>query len=144
MTTQAQARDSINARVKAVVDAYNTANTKTYQVFYDDVDKAQSDGKGPHFRVFIRHGSGDQRTLGAVGNRGFERRGVVIVQVMVPSGDGFTLGDALGTVARNMFEGVTTPEGVWFRRVSPAQEMGKTGNWQQLNVTANFEYTERR
>lgn len=144
MTDMATARDSINAQVKAKVDAYNAANATTYQVFYDDVEKAQSDGKGPHFRVFIRHGSGDQITLGGVGNRGFERRGIVTVQVMVPFGDGFTLGDTLATLARNMFEGVTTPDGVWFRRVTPGQEMGKTGNWQQINVTANFEYTERR
>lgn len=141
--TRAQGRDEINAALKAAVDVYNTANSTAYPVFYDDVDKAEADAKGPHFRITVRHADGEQLTLAAVGNRRFMRGGVLIVQVMTPFGDGFTLDDVLATVARNAFEGVSTPNGVWFRRVA-AKEIGKTGSYQQTNVTAAFEYTERR
>lgn len=144
MTTRDEARDEINGRVKAVLDAYNTAEGASLQAYYEDVSKMPSDGRSAHLRVFVGHASGGQASLGGVGNRRFERRGIVTVQVMTPFGDGFTLADALATVARNAFEGVTTPNGVWFQNVSPGQEMGKTGPWQQTNVTATFVYTERR
>ena len=143
MTTRDQARDEIHGLLKAAVDAYNTAHAASYQVFYDDVDKAEKDAKGAHFRAFVRHGDGGQDTLGGAGRRRFSRTGVVTVQVMTPFGDGFTLSDALATVARNAFEGTSTANGVWFRRVT-ANEIGKTGGFQQVNVTASFEYTETR
>jgi hypothetical protein len=141
--TLTQARDLINGALKAAVDAHNTANSTSYQVFYDDVDKAEKDAKGAHFRIFIKHSDGGQLTLGGTGSRRFSRVGILIVQVMTPFGDGFTLADTLATLARNAFEGVSTPNGVWFRRVA-AKEIGKTGGYYQTNVTANFEYTERR
>lgn len=143
MTTLAEARDAINGRLRDAVDAYNAANSTSYSVYYEDVDKAEPGAREANFRIFIRHNEGDQDTLGGAGRRRFSRAGVVMVQVMAPFGDGFTLGDALVTVARNAFEGVSTPNGVWFRRVS-VKDVGKTGNFYQTNVTANFEYTETR
>lgn len=144
MTTRAQARDDISGKLKAAVDAYLTANAgKSCDIFWDDVDKAQSAGSIPHMRAFVKHGEPGGQTLGGVGRRRFTRAGVVIVQVMTPFGDGFTLDDVLATVARNAFEGVSTPNGVWFRRVT-AREVGKTGGFHQTNVTAHFEYTETR
>lgn len=144
MTTMAQARDDMNGKLKAAVDAYLAANAgKTCDLFYEDVEKAQSDGKGPHMRAFIKHNLGEHQTLGGVGHRRFSRAGIVMVQVMTPFGDGFTLDDTLATVARNAFEGVSTPNGVWFRRVA-VKDIGKTGGYYQTNVTADFEFTERR
>lgn len=143
MTTLSQARDEIMGALKAAVDAYNLANGADIQIFWEDVAKAEKDAKGAHLRAFIKHGDGDQDTLGGAGHRRFSRAGVVMVQVMTPHGDGFTLSDVLGTVARNAFEGVSTPNGVWFRKAS-VKEIGKTGGYQQVNVTANFEYTETR
>lgn len=139
MTTLAQARDDINARLKAAVDAYDAS----LPVYYEDVGKREPEATAANLRVFVRHSDGDQDTLGGAGRRRFTRTGVVMVQVMAPFGDGFTLGDTLATVARNAFEGVSTPNGVWFRRVA-VKEIGKTGNFYQTNVTANFEYTETR
>jgi hypothetical protein len=143
VTTRAEARDAINALVKAGADAYNAANNPDVVVVYEDTKVAANAGTTPEFRVFIRHGNGNQSSLGSVGNRKFDRKGVVIVQVFTPIGDGFTLDDTLSTVARNCFEGVTTSNGVWFRRTK-VQEVGKTGAFYQTNVTAEFEYTERR
>lgn len=144
MTTLAQARDDINGRLKAAVDAYNTANGKSFKVFSEDVANPPQDGKAAHLRgPYIRHNEPGAETLGPVGKRRFQRMGVAVVQVMTPFGDGFTLADTLGTVARNAYEGVSTPNGVWFRRTT-VKEVGKTGNYIQVNVTTNFEYTEQR
>lgn len=140
--TRAQARDVINGLVKSAVDTYNAAFNPDVQVVYEDVEPLPNDGVTSQLRVYIRHGEGEQATLGSVGNRRFDRQGVVIVQVYTPTGDGFTLDDTLATLARNCFEGVTSG-GVWFRRVK-AQEVGKTGKYFQTNVTASFEYSERR
>jgi hypothetical protein len=141
--TKAQARDAIAALFKAAVDAYNLANNPDIEIFWEDVEKAEKDAKGAHFRAFIKHTDADQMTLGGVGSRRFMRAGIVTIQVMTPFGDGFTLAETLGTVARNAFEGVSTPNGVWFRRTS-VKDIGKTGGYQQTNVVANFEYTEQR
>jgi hypothetical protein len=140
--TRAQAKDIINGLVKTAVDAYNATTNPDIAVYYDGTDPANHDGDSPQFRVYIRHGDSEQGTLGAVGNRRFDRQGVVIVQIFTPFADGFTLDDTLVTVARNCFEGVTA-SGVWFRGVK-AQEIGKSGGLYQTNVTANFEYSERR
>lgn len=141
--TNAQARDEIMAALKVAVDAYNLANNPDIPVIWEDVEKAEQGAKTAHMRAFIQFNEGDQITLGGVGSRRFMRAGVVIVQVMTPFGDGFTLADVLGTVARNAFEGVSTPNGVWFRRTA-VRSVGKTGGFQQTNVTANFEFTEQR
>jgi len=140
--TLAQARDEISNALKATVDAYNASNPDV-DIFWEDVEKAEKGARDAHLRAFIKFTDGDQMTLGSVGSRRFMRAGVVIVQVMTPFGDGFTLADTLGTVARNAFEGVSTPNGVWFRRTA-VKSVGKTGGFQQTNVTANFEFTERR
>lgn len=147
MTTQAQARDEINGLLKGAVDAYNAANSAHVQVLAEDVQLKQSDKPDAglaHFRgPYVKHNLGDSPTLGGVGHRRFTRAGVFIVQVMTPTGDGFTLGDALATVARNAYEGVSTPNGVWFRKVT-TKEVGVSGGYYQVNVTGTFEYTETK
>lgn len=148
MTTQAQARDEINGLLKGAVDAYNAANSVAVQVLAEDVQIKQSDrpdAVSAHFRgPYIKHGTPpDGPTLGGVGGRRFTRAGILIVQVMTPTGDGFTLGDALATVARNAYEGVSTPNGVWFRKVT-TKEVGVSGGYYQVNVTGTFEYTETK
>jgi len=144
MTTLSQARDDINGRLKAAVDAYNTANTTSIKIYSEDVEEPPQDAKVAQLRgPYVKHNLGDDQTLGPTGGRVFDRSGILIVQVMTPFGDGFTLADALATVARNAYEGVSTPNGVWFRKAT-VKEVGKTGGFYQTNVVANFEYTELR
>lgn len=147
MTTLADARDAMQKLLKDAVDAYNAANGKTVPVLWEDTNSQDADGaRGrdvSNLRMFVRHNLGDQDTLGGAGHRRFTRAGIVMVQVLTTPGDGFTTSDALVTVARNAFEGVSTPNGVWFRRVA-VKELGKVGSFNQVNVTASFEYTETR
>ena len=111
---------------------------------YQNVDAGASplsDGNVPWARVTVRHVTGAQRSMGGLGNRVFQRRGVVTVQVFVPTGkQGLVLADRLGKVASDAFEGEETATGsVWFRNVS-YREVGIFGPWFQVNVTAEFEY----
>lgn len=147
MTTLAQARDDINKALGDAVSQYNTDNSSGIPILAEDVLTRQDgrpDSQFPHFRgPYIKHSLGDDQTLGPTGGRLFSRAGVFIIQVMTPVGDGFTQSDILATLARNAYEGVSTPNGVWFRKLV-AKEVGVTGGFYQVNVTGTFEYTEQR
>lgn len=134
-TTRAEARDAICQVVKDAAGSY--------EVVYQDAETKTSarDGKTAYLTVTIKHAETVRQSLAAVGNRRFERTGVVIVQVFTPFGDGFTLADQLATSVQGALE--DSAGEVWFRRVS-AKEIGKDGSYQQTNVTAAFTYGERR
>jgi len=96
-------------------------------------------------RVTIRHSGASQAGLAsASGERLWERRGIIVVQVFatLDAGGGLILPDALANVAKNAFEGASTAS-LWFKDVR-MNEVGADGPWFQVNVTADFEYTDRR
>lgn len=96
-------------------------------------------------RISIRHATGTQATLAdAVGGSLHTQEGTVIVQVFADykSNDGSTLATRLAMVAKKAFTGKRTPN-VWFKRVR-YQEVGREGRWYQINVSADFEWDERR
>lgn len=96
-------------------------------------------------RVNIQHTQSDQKSLGAPGTRRFERWGYVTAQIFTPlsEGQGLSLSEQLVIIARNAFEGNSTPSGVWFRKVT-AKEIGVDGPWWNTNVIASFCYDEIR
>ncbi len=99
----------------------------------------------PWCRINIRHASGEQATLAdGVGGSLFNQQGTVTVQVFAnyKSNKGSTLAVRLAMVAKKAFEGKRTPD-VWFRRAR-YQEVGREGRWYQINVSADFEWDERR
>jgi hypothetical protein len=96
-------------------------------------------------RINIRHATGDQSTLADdVGGSLHTQEGTVIVQVFADykSNKGSTLAVQLAMVAKKAFTGKRTPN-VWFKRVR-YQEVGREGRWYQINVSADFEWDERR
>lgn len=144
--TYEEARDYILDKFKAAWDANAPAvNGGVVPVVeYQNVQPAKSalaDGNKAWTRVTVKHASGEQRSLGAVGNRIFTRHGVVTVQVFVPAGkQGLVLADRLGKVAADAFEGEETSAGnVWFRNVA-YREVGVDNGWFQVNALAEFEY----
>jgi hypothetical protein len=98
----------------------------------------------PYCRVSIKHVSSRQTTFGEIGCRSFQRNGVVIVQLFTPTGEGSTQFDTLAKTISEAFEGVSTPNNLWFRRVSPPIEVGKSGEWYQTNISADFEYDQKK
>lgn len=131
----------------AVMDKFTTAwnaQADPPVLLYEDVhtEDDRPTGDSPWAWVQMRHLTGDQATLGEVGNRRFERRGLITVEIYVPAGLGLTTADDLSKVAQDAFEGQeTAPDAVLFRNVR-MNEVGRNGPWFQVNVLAEFDYQE--
>lgn len=113
------------------------------------------DMASPWARADIRLTGGEQATLGAVGQRRFERTGLLTVQVFIPLGEGVTRGTQLANVALNAFEGKASPGGVWFRQCgiryvgrnetvgSPDRpDRSKPDPWDQTQFLCEFNFQE--
>jgi len=139
--TYRQARDDM---LKLITDAWTTANP-TYPMVYDDLGEPQiPKTELPWCRVTIKHNQGEQETLGSpMGGRLFYRDGLLTVQIFAPRGQGLTVGYDLAKVAADAFEGQASANGVWFRTVR-LREVGPDGNWFQINVIAEFQYSEAK
>jgi hypothetical protein len=103
-------------------------------------------------RASIRHNTdasgGQEASAGGdssgSGTRVYDREGVVIVQIFTTPGKGLHLADDLGTIAERAFQGKeTVPGAVWFRNVRTF-DVGRSGDWHQTNVVAEFSYQEQR
>lgn len=97
----------------------------------------------PWVRLSVQHQTGNQETLGAVGNRRFERAGQITMQIFVVKDDGLRDMDALIATCRGLFEGRTLTGPI---RCTDAdvQEIGNDGPWFQVNIDVNFAYEETR
>ena len=144
--TYEEARDAVLDKFKARWDADTIAITGTAvpEVEYQNVDPSVSPlskGNKPWARVTMRHATAQQRSMGGLGERMFQRNGVVTIQIFVPTGkQGLVVADRLGKVAADAFEGEETFAGnVWFRNTT-YREVGIDGAWFQVNITTEFEY----
>lgn len=140
--TRTQARDEINSLIKVAADTIDELT-----VIWEDTKLDLPEGSDPplpYIKVFIRHQNAGQGSLsGTSGNRMFDRRGQVVIQLYTPVGDGLTDSDIFATTLKNAMEGQSTANGVWFRDVN-AREVGKDGPKFLTNITAEFEYVEVR
>lgn len=112
-----------------------------WQQVAEDAPKSAGTGRKLAWaRVVVRHVRGEQRSLGEPRNRRFIRTGIVSVQVFTPKGKrGLTLGHRLGKVAVDAFEGRCV-DGLEFRRTTLREGGASDAHWQQVNVTADFDY----
>ena len=142
--TYAEARDEIHTLFKTAWDA--GAETAGQPVLYVDtkteVPQTVDADSNPDLwaKITVLHNGGSN---GAIGNSLFNRFGVVTVQVFTAIGTGLSIGDNVYKIVGDSYEGKTTPGGVWFRNVS-VNEVGPEGEWYQTNITADFEYNERK
>lgn len=133
----------------AVMDKFTTAwnaQSDPPEIIYEDSKRdnadTKPDGDTPWVRIQMRHLTGDQRTLGQVGARRFERRGLITVSIYTPAGLGLTTADTLSKVALDAFEGQeTAPDTVLFRNVR-MNEVGVVDAHFLVNVLAEFDYQE--
>lgn len=135
--TVPQARDEMSAIFHTEWEASSFA---AFEVRWDDVGEPAPTSRSPWARFTIRHADGGNASIS---NYHFRRKGTVFVQLFAPTGEGLSRLDQMGMVALAAFEGRATPGGVWFREVR-LREIGVDGNWQQVNVLADFEYDEIR
>ena len=136
--TLAQARDDM---LKMISDAWLPTGKP---ILYEDRGGTPPKEGTAWARVTIRHNRGDQETLSnPFGSRLFRRDGLVFVQIFTPVGNGLEQADALAKIALDAYEGKSSQNGVWFRNVR-YREVGPDGNWYQVNVIAEFEYSEAK
>jgi len=135
--TYEEAVDDINAMMLA---AWTTTG---YVLRWDDVQKQIDLSNDPWATFITRHATGSQKTLGGVGNRMFERTGTAIASIFTPTGNGLSDSYILAKVVANAYEGKSSDNGVWFKNVR-IQEIPSEGQFRQLNVLMDFEYTETK
>lgn len=135
MTTLAEAREAI---YKTFIDAWDSIAPLTL----DNEDFQPPNGSW--VRLSVRHTGGGQETLGRTGNRRFERSGTAFIQVFTLQDTGTAAADTLANLARSIFEGTSiTNTTIRFNNVA-LTEIGPTGKWYQINVSAAFDYDETK
>jgi len=133
----AQANDDMLTMLKTVWD------TTGHKMFYEGIRDQREADQSPWATVVVRHAMGRQDTLGGAGKRQFLRTGIVLVTINTPSTSGLSGGYVLAKVVTDAYEGVASPNGVWFRNVR-INELGREGTFNQINVVIDFEYYETK
>lgn len=91
-------------------------------------------------RAAMRHTGGGQASLtGGLNLTKYTRKGLLLFGVNAPLGDGQKQADAMASVILGCFEGISSPNGVWFRNGRP-KEIGVMGEWWLTNVILEFTY----
>lgn len=135
--TYAQATDEIADLFK---DAWD-AGAGGAPLLYRDVD-ADEPTAPLWARLSVTHFHGQQSSLSNhIGQRVFDRRGVVTVQLFGLAGSGLSTVHPLVMLAVDAFEGKSTAGAVWFRNVR-AIEGPSEDKWVEVNVLADFEYSQ--
>ena len=138
------ARDTI---LSTFTTAWNAITPTVPPLLYEDSKQEVPDTQVSWARIQVRHNVFTQETIGGRlstggGGRRFRRFGLVTVQIFTKAGDGLRTSDSLAKVALDAFEGVDAgADTIEFRNVR-LNEIGRDGEWFQVNVLAEFEYDE--
>jgi hypothetical protein len=89
-------------------------------------------------RVNVQFNTGRQETLGSQGNRKFNRRGLLFVQVFTPAGHATNGNDDLALNSLDLFDGVRLGD-LWFTD-GRIVTIGSDGEWYQQNVVLDFTF----
>ncbi len=130
-----EATDEMLVMVKAAWDPTG------HDMFWESVRDDRNTTEVPWASTNIRHALSSQATLGGVGNRIFERNGVIIIMVFTPIGLGLSSSYTLAKILADAFEGQSSPGGVWFQNVR-INEIGREGQFFQSNMLVDFTYNE--
>ena len=129
----------INGAKKAVLDRFVSQwGTTSPATFDNEVFKPVTGVSW--IRVVVRNIEANQETLGAPGNRKFEREALLIAQIFTPPNEGTASSDALAESFRAIFEGESFSE-IHFEAVT-VRESGPEPNWYKVVAEAPFTYNE--
>lgn len=136
--------EAVDAIYSQFTDEWNALSSPPL-LLYDDFGQDIPNTDTPWARIQIRHNGGEQATIQEVGQREFERIGIITVQIFTPLNDGRKSVDLYSQAAVRAFEkkaaqkiGGSVDE-VWFRNAQ-INEIGRNESWYQTNVTVQFEY----
>jgi hypothetical protein len=145
MTTIAQAYDAVMELIRTAWLA--DAVTEDILLVFEDVPgskppAADAGNPTPWARVALRHNTGEQETLGAIGNRRFLAGGNLQIQIFVPNGGGHRLAHQIVGVLKGAIRAAPTTHSVWFFD-TVVSEIGVDGPWFNTKVDTTFRYEER-
>lgn len=126
---------------EAVDDINGILRDLGLNVHWEGVQRDRDQDDSAFVRFIIRHVGSEQKTMGPVGSRKFERTGFAVAQIFNPIGKGLSDSYISATNVNDAYEGKTSPNGVWFRNVR-INEIGKEGDFFQTNVVIEFTYDE--
>lgn len=135
------AQQAVDEISKVFNDAWTLAGYSN--VAWDDLPAATPASEAVWARVSIQHATGTQGSLaGEQGVRRWDNRGVLIVQVFAPVGDGKKKVREAAQVVVNAYRGAKDGS-VWFRNTR-MNEIGASGAFNQINVITDFQYDDLR
>lgn len=134
MTTIAESR-------KSIYDRFITQWGSTSAFTFEN-EKFTPPPELPWVRLSVRNLTGEQETLGPIGLRKYDRRGIIAIQVFVLADTGLSQADALSKTAQDIFEGVSF-SGVHTDN-SNIRENGIDGKWLMMLVEIFFFYDETK
>jgi hypothetical protein len=133
--TNNEATEAIYARMLANVPSGISADDITFRNEPFDPPAAAS-----WIRMIVDWGVSNQQTLGATGNRRYDRAGTILFQVFDPVGGGVQLMDGIVQDIRDTFEGVRADGIVYLD--AQRRRIGVDGRWDQTNVEVAFYHEE--
>lgn len=139
MTEINEARKALYDRFEVIWVAAHSTVPRTY-----DNEGFTPPASGPWVRFSVRHSSSRQETLGAVGHRNFERRGMVLVQVFIEKNAPIKSADTYVTTIKNGLEAISLLDDNLVTEACTPREIGPTERWVQTNVECPFWYTDTR
>jgi len=134
VTTFAAAKESI---YQQFVTDWGSASAYTF-----DNEKFDPPSDAPWVRVAVRHAASRQVCLGGVGNRKFDRDGLVLIQVFGRLDRGTKEVDDLVEKALAIYEGKTI-DLIRFISTVP-REIGPIDGWYMATLDAQFTWTEKK
>ncbi len=133
MTTLNEAKQAVNDRFKTLWGTKTTYSLPNEPFTQPTPDESW-------VRLTVLNVGGGQESLGKVGNRRFERRGIIIVNVFTPLEEGTFGGDTLASEVQTIYEG-TKFDGITVND-SRIREKGVEDQWYHTIMEADFIYYE--
>ncbi len=110
-------------------------------ILYTDVGGKVPDSNVVWARAILRHVSGGQASLACFdGKSRWANQGTLFVQVFGPIGDGSTAAYDAAQLVASAYKGKRSG-GVWFRNPR-INEVGTTGDFEQINFMTEFNYDQ--
>lgn len=139
--TPEQARDAVNARIRAVWEAEKGVSIPSdAPLFYDnDEGKRPTSDQRPKFfgRVTVRFADSPRNTLGPNGT--FRTTGTLFVQLFQRTGSGLDTIDAMSEAILSDLRSTERIDTMRLRDIG-SSELGPDDTYFQTNVRANFDF----
>lgn len=107
---------------------------------------APPDPDQPYLRFTVTPVMAEQSSLaGADTTRRYCNDGLINVQSFGPLqwDNGYEVANFLAIMAKRVFQGKTSPNGIWFRNCR-TNRIGASGGWYQFNTIIEYQFDEQR